>query len=319
MACGEKSVIIYILKDGLGNQLFEYSYAKKLAAHTGDDIAFCTYLYKLGNFSLGGTRHCSLEHFSLPKNVRILKGGENLRYFIKFMLRMLVVFKADFFRWFVLGKRTDRSAKYNADCRKGLYVSDGAFVVPPYVESRKRNKFVFGNYEGFGALPENTAELKKELAVCTEPTPENAAMLERIAGTESVCLHIRRGDYLKDVNSWLQVCDYDYYRRAVEYIKQKIENPVFYVFSNTSDDLEWIKENYRFDADLVYVNLDNPDYEELRLMSACRHFIISNSTFSWWAAVLGDHDDKITVAPEKWSNRENDGSEGMYNDEFTKI
>ena len=87
------------------------------------------------------------------------------------------------------------------------------------------------------------------------------------------------------------------------------ENPVFYVFSNSHEDLEWIEENYKFhdlsgngrNINTVFVDLNNPDYEELRLMYSCKHFIISNSTFSWWGAWLGSAPGKIVIAPQRWN------------------
>ena len=75
---------------------------------------------------------------------------------------------------------------------------------------------------------------------------------------------------------------------------------MFFVFSTGHDDIEWIKENYHFNANIQYVDLDNPDYEELRLMKACKHFIISNSTFSWWAAFLARNKTKIVWVPSVW-------------------
>lgn len=99
----------------------------------------------------------------------------------------------------------------------------------------------------------------------------------------------------------------------------------FFVFSNTRKDLEWIKENYHFydksgnrPLRMVYVDLNNPDYEELRLMYSCKHFIISNSTFSWWGAYLGSYDGKIVLAPYRW-NLSDENDEAIYLKEWIKI
>ncbi len=309
-------MIVYILKDGLGNQLFEYSYAKKIQEYTGEKIVFCTWMYNLKNFSLGGTRQCSLQHFDLPDDVEILSGAKNFYYFVKFMLRMFVVYKEDFISWFVKGNRVSRKNHYVDDCRKGLYVSENSFEVPEFVECKRKNKYIFGNYEGIKALPNDKS--KAMLNVKTEANQENKAMLDKIKSCEAVCLHIRRGDYLHSGNEHLQVCDYDYYKKSIDYAKQNIKNPEFFVFSNTHDDIEWIKNNYDFGINPIYVDLSNPDYEEIRLMSACKHFIISNSTFSWWAAYMSKNSNKLVVAPKVWSNKSENKTE-MYFDGYIKM
>lgn len=82
-------------------------------------------------------------------------------------------------------------------------------------------------------------------------------------------------------------------------MKQKVENPVFIVFS---DEIQWAKENLHFDATTFYERGDDPLWEKVRLMSACKHFIISNSTFSWMVQYLGQYKDKIVISPSRWNN-----------------
>lgn len=312
-------MIVYILKDGLGNQLFEYSFARKLQEITNDkSIRFCTFLYRFPNFSLSGTRQCSLKNFKLSSDTKILSGLPNFFFFVLFILRMVRVHKIDFFKRFILHKTVTRNSKYEFDCKKGLYICEGAFASKNVVSCKKRIKFIFGNFEGIDALPQNMERLKEEFSITIPLSDNNKKILENIVSTESVCLHIRRGDYLNKTNAWLQVCDYHYYTKAIEYVKRHVKNPVFYVFSNTHEDIQWIKNNYEFVADLVYVDLSNSDCEELRLMYSCKQFIISNSTFSWWASVLSSNSNKIVIAPSKWTNDSSDYS-GMYPAYFHKL
>jgi hypothetical protein len=117
----------------------------------------------------------------------------------------------------------------------------------------------------------------------------------------SVSLHIRRGDYVSDPNNldWFGVMPPDYYYQAVDYIKKRISNPVYYIFS---DDLDWVKENIRIDGQVVYVDIEGgkKDYLELYAMSKCRHQVIANSSFSWWGAYLNNRPEKIVIAPARW-------------------
>ncbi|MCM1925817.1 alpha-1,2-fucosyltransferase, partial [Phocaeicola vulgatus] len=104
-----------------------------------------------------------------------------------------------------------------------------------------------------------------------------------------------------------------------------VENPIFFIFSNTHDDLIWIKQNYNFydkkrirPINLEFVDLNNPDYEELRLMYNCKYFIISNSTFSWWGAYLSTAKDKKVYVPERW-NLECEDDYEIYPKEWVKV
>ena len=102
--------------------------------------------------------------------------------------------------------------------------------------------------------------------------------------------------------------------------KMKAQKPdaVFYIFTNNHKEVEWIREHYNFDGFTVrYVDLDNPDYEELRLMYSCKDFIISNSTYSWWGQFLSDNPDKIVMAPSVWNREMN--ADGIYMKEWQVI
>lgn len=312
-------MIVYLLKDGLGNQFFEYAYAKKMQESSKKEkIIFCTFMYKFKNFSLGGTRQCSLQHFNMPDDVKIAKGFTNFLLFAYFMLRLLFVYKKDFFNWFLLSKKIDRDSKYERDCKKGIYITSKPFLTPKVVSSKRKIKFIFGNYESVDSLPRDEVSLRKALQVKYEPQDKNKDVLQQIKNSNAVCVHIRRGDYLNKGNEWLQVCDYEYYKNAVNYAQQNIENPLFFVFSNSHDDIEWIKQNYKFDAKTVYVDNDNCDYEEFRLMCECKHFIISNSTFSWWSSFCSDADGKLVIAPKKWTNKKAE-AKALFRKEFVKI
>ncbi len=119
------------------------------------------------------------------------------------------------------------------------------------------------------------------------------------SGANTISLHVRRGDYLKE-SDFKGIANQEYYANAVKYVTEKVSHPQFFIFS---DDIEWCKENLSLPADSVFVsNSDLKDYGELVLMSLCKHHIIANSSFSWWGAWLGSNPEKIVVAPKQWSN-----------------
>ena len=134
----------------------------------------------------------------------------------------------------------------------------------------------------------------------------NLSIADQIQACNSVSLHIRRGDYLN--NSIYNVCDEDYYRKAVAYILREVEKPKYFIFS---DDTTWCKVfmnrmsgigEHPIDYTIINHNKGKDSYKDMYLMTQCNHNIIANSTFSWWGAWLGTQNDKIVVCPNRWIN-----------------
>lgn len=135
-----------------------------------------------------------------------------------------------------------------------------------------------------------------------EPMNElNAIAVEKILSVNSVSLHVRRGDYIanKNANSTHGLCSIEYYMNSINYISENIQNPKFFIFS---DDIEWARENLKINNPCDYIDFNNgsESYNDMRLMSLCRHHIIANSSFSWWGAWLNPSSTKLVVAPSPW-------------------
>ena len=128
----------------------------------------------------------------------------------------------------------------------------------------------------------------------------NAACLQKIKATNSVSVHIRRGDYAH--NDFHGMLAKSYYDNAIRHIAEKTGGLQLFIFS---DEPQWVKQNMRFDHphDIIHFNKDEHNYFDMELMKHCRHNIIANSSFSWWPAWLNEHPEKIVVAPEKWFNQ----------------
>jgi len=124
-----------------------------------------------------------------------------------------------------------------------------------------------------------------------------------IRNLESVSIHIRRGDYANtSLFNYHGLTSQTFYQQAIDKISSLLVNPVFYIFS---DNASWVEQNLHFfaDVELVSENTSKTHYEDFYLMTQCRHNIIANSTFSWWAAWLNPNPDKIVIAPKKWYNQ----------------
>ncbi len=142
--------------------------------------------------------------------------------------------------------------------------------------------------------------LLRDFAFKESPDDENRTMLARIISENAVCTHVRRGDYTTpNGRAFHGVCEVSYYNEAIRHIQERVSNPHFFVFS---DDPQWVVSNLPGVERMTIVthNCGGSATEDLRLMMNCRHFIIANSSFSWWAAWLANAADKIVVAPKQW-------------------
>ena len=130
---------------------------------------------------------------------------------------------------------------------------------------------------------------------------KNMEIAKAIGGCESICIHVRRGDYVIDAktNQHHGICSLDYYYRCASAVAERTKDPHFFVFT---DDPLWVREHLKLQYPMTFVdqNGSREAYEDIRLMSQCRHHIIANSSFSWWGAWLGTSPENIVFAPKQW-------------------
>lgn len=172
-------------------------------------------------------------------------------------------------------------------------------------KSNCADKFLSGCFEDPIYFDEIREILLREFQPKHALLPKNAEFFDRINQTESICLSVRRGDFETnvDVSKLQSVCHRDYFEKAIERIKKVVSNPVFFMFS---DDIGWVRDNIKTGCETYYEDGTDPVWEKVRIMSACKHFIISNSTFSWWVQYLSLNEDKIVVSPSRWFNNDYD-------------
>lgn len=181
--------------------------------------------------------------------------------------------------------------------RHGIYNMFTGFDYP-YIWVPGR-KLVCGPFECARYPEEIRDTLLREFTPIYPLREKNKKLMEQIQSRNSVCITIRQGNYLK--YPALNVCTKEYFERAAVCMGEKVKTPLFVVFS---DDIEWAKRNLAIPGEVCYETGDDPVWEKLRLMYSCKHFIISNSTFSWWAQFLGREPGKIVIAPDHWFNSE---------------
>ncbi|MEE1021984.1 MAG: alpha-1,2-fucosyltransferase [Muribaculaceae bacterium] len=169
-------------------------------------------------------------------------------------------------------------------------------------KSDEEDKYLLGVFQNSMPANEVSETLKKAFRFRDFEDKRNIELQNVLSNENSVAIHVRKGkDYCK-IKWYQNTCPIEYYRKAIDYIKMKVNNPKFYVFTDNPD---WVKENFGF---IDYILVDgNPtvgwgSHFDMQLMSLCKHNIISNSTYSWWSAFLNANPDKIVVIPDIWFN-----------------
>ena len=161
--------------------------------------------------------------------------------------------------------------------------------------------YLDGFFQSYKYLNLVRDELLEDFKLKKPLNSKNKKMLELIKNTESVSLHYRRTDYLKArVANVMGACTDEYYKAAVNIIAEKTKKPLtLFIFS---DDPEWVTQNVHFDQKVVVVDINSgkKGYCDVELMKNCKHNIIANSSFSYWAAWLNENPEKIVIAPKIW-------------------
>lgn len=202
--------------------------------------------------------------------------------------------------------------------KKGLYSFRLGYY--DFKDCNKSNLAFYGTFESSEYFNDIKEELKKEFTPKYGVLEKNKNLYEKINNTESVCVTIRRGDFVnnEDVRKNLYICTPEYFTEAIKIMKKKVPNASFFVFS---DDVEWCKENMDFPENTMFESGEDPVWEKLRLMYSCKHFIISNSTFSWWVQYLSRNEEKVVIAPSRWTNDsyKSDDKIDIYEDDWLLI
>lgn len=276
-------MVIVKIHYGLGNQLFQYAIAKSLRIKLNYNVKLDLSFYS-ERIEDQHPRPLLLDSFNIKlisATASDLQVFRNISLLRRSINRLFNLFKPYYKRRIVY----EKNLKFDANIFK---INNKSYLMGYWQDER----YFF----------ECAEEVRKDLVFKEVPTGLNAVLFKEIKlNLNSVCIHIRRGDYLTDPFALEQigVCNIDFYRRAIELLVQHVKSPFFYVFS---DEPEWVKNNFTipFPYKVIEHNLEADAAEDLRLMSACRHQIISNSSFGWWAAWLNNYISKIVIAPKVW-------------------
>ena len=269
-------MIIVKIIGGLGNQMFQYSYAKALQQKGYEvkiDIsAFETYKihdgYQLDKYNIDLEVSTKEENYKFFKNTLFSK--------------ILRKFGIDFSR-----RIKEKSLLFDKEL---LNIEDNSYL-DGYFQCEKYFKDI-------------KEIILKQFRIKLEISSYTKEMENKIKSSQNSCsLHVRRGDFVNKKNIFIHgACDKEYYEKSVKYLKEKVGQMSYFIFS---DDMKWVKENLVLE-NAIYIDSKEKrlPHEDIYLMSLCSHNIIANSSFRSWGALLNKNEEKIVIAPKRWFNDE---------------
>lgn len=262
---------------GLGNQMFQYAFAKRLET-LGYEIKMDLTAFE----NPKSIRRYQLDYYNidLQKVKKKSKRFLNLISILKVALKKLGLDLS--------GVIKEQSLLFNEDI---FNLKDGQYV-EGYFQSEKY----------FSSI----RNVLLETFIIKHDTSKYLKLIEKkISKSKATCsIHVRRGDFINTKNKNIHGnCTLDYYFSAISYIEKRIDDVSYFIFS---DDIDWVKSNLKLEKTIYIDNFkDRIPHEDIYLMSLCDHNIIANSSFSWWGAWLNKNINKIVIAPKKWFVDEN--------------
>lgn len=278
-------MIIVNIKNGLGNQLFQYAFGKVLEWKYGEKVYF-DFLREnitepieteLNAFQLDGISEAEpmWRKPFLPFSVRQYRDKKQYLKYLYYKLR-----------------RKYQPHHLITESYPSQYLD-----IVDKIDPKKKYYFL-----GFWQNPRYFEGYESRIRELFQPVDktiyESAIAREIIASTyDTVSLHFRRGDY--KTSGFIEPLGMEYYEKAIQKMVEKLGNPFFYVFT---DEPEWVEKNFTlaYPFKVVKGNTGQKAYVDILLMSICHHHIMANSTFSWWGAWLDANPEKIVIAPKKW-------------------
>ena len=257
-------MIIVRLMGGTGNQMFQYAAGRALAMRHGVDLRLDL---------------AALEDRTPREN----------HVFRHYSLGMFNI-------------RGQIATGYDWDSARFTTVNEPHFHYDPGFAYYTDNTFLIGYWQSARYFDAVSETIRQEFTF-SRPMGESRHLMDEMRSCESVCLNVRRGDFVDNPKSRSFHGFYGtaYIEQAMEVIRTKVSNPRVFVFS---DDVEWCRDHIRLDCPAVFVGHEwaGVDFDQyLFLMAQCRHYVIPNSSFAWWAVWMNNRPaGRTVIAPKRW-------------------
>jgi hypothetical protein len=300
-------MILLRLMGGLGNQMFQYAFASSLANTSKvslkvDDTLLLDrslpdevvthrdlVLNKIFDIDICLANKHDVEYFNGRKYTNFIGKLYN-KCLWQFKIHKLII---------------EKSREFDADLLK---IKDDVCLVGSF-----QSELYFKKYAN---------EIRELYKFRNKLLPISFKLADLLESSTSVAVHVRRGDYVSSplYSDVIGTLPMSYYDEAIEIMRHKVSSPTFFVFS---DDINWCKKEFeKYQVPIVYIDDEHAGKyagNYLQLMTLCKHFIISNSTFAWWGAWLSKHEHKMVIAPNKWFKKEGFNNNQIVPSNWTKI
>jgi len=298
-------MVVVQLLGGLGNQMFQYALGRQLSIKLNTGLKLDTsILLDWSEGRHGVNRNYDLDVFTMEPVIAV-KQDIGLYHTQLMSLPEKVIFKL---KTVVTGRNIIRERFFHFD---------------ESVLDLKGDFYLEGTWQSYKYFQTIESTIKKDFTFRHPIKNDAVELLSKIKNTKSVCLNVRRTDYVTvdSTTSILGFVGIDYYKKAMELMKEKIGTD-FNVFI-FSDDIEWCKNNFAFiEQPVVFVDHSYAGVkfsQYLQLMTCCKHYIIPNSTFAWWGAWLNDVTDKVVITPLQWMKDPNTITKDLVPSDWYRI
>ncbi|MDP3957988.1 MAG: alpha-1,2-fucosyltransferase [bacterium] len=289
---------------GLGNQLFQYAFARAVASKLKTDFRLDVDLTPI-------YAHLKIHPYALGYfNTRIEKAADSDMWGFVWLRR-----RKKFFNFAYRHMRLKRKLL-------PFYYPEKTFAFDLDVFNQGDPTYFDGFWQTGRYFESIADEIRQEITLKEPLSPYSREIEGKIKKEETpISLHVRRGFYVSDATSsaFHGVCSPEYYEAAIRYITERVKNPHFFIFS---DDYPWAAENFKT-LQYPHTCINNPEalgHEDMTLMSKCHHHIIANSSFSWWGSWLNPRKDKIVIAPKKWfANAPKNDTRDLFPENWIKM
>jgi len=310
-------MIIVNLTGGLGNQMFQYATGRSLSISLNTTLKL-----DVSKLKEQPDRRFDLNYFKIQadiatkREVELFKGETN-GLLKRTIYRLVKLFPHVFHHYVSLFRLSVRVDQIKGNC---FEFNEQQFHFDERFLWLKGDVYLNGYWQSERYFKNIERVIEEEFKLKNIYENYNQNMFRMINSSESVGVHIRRGDYISspEVSMIHGVLPNSYYMLGMAILSKKISNPFFFIFS---DDTKWVKQHMKipFRHQIVEQNDSYSCHEDLYLMSRCRHNIIANSSFSWWAGWLNRNPDKIIIAPQKWFKTEDRDTRDLVPASWIKV